>query len=108
MKKKISIILTTYNIEKYIKDCLLSLINQNFTDYEIIVMDDNSTDLTVSVVEKYERSFDFIHLYKNSHIGAGELRNKGFKLSKGEYVIFLDRTCGHEREEIMSCLYSTF
>lgn len=90
MKKKISVILTTYNIEKYIKESLLSLINQNFNDYEIIVLDDGSNDLTLNVIQKYTKSFDFIKLYSFSNLNAGELRNEGIKLSKGEYIIFLD------------------
>ena len=90
MKIKISVILTVHNVEKYIKETILSLVNQNFTDYEIIVLDDGSVDKTFSLAKKYSDNFSFIKLHSLSGVRGGKLRDEGFKLSKGEYVIFLE------------------
>jgi len=90
MKTKISVILTTYNVEKYIKESIMSLINQNFTDYEVIVLDDGSKDKTLEIVKKYSDNFDFIKLRSYENLKGGTLRDEGFKASKGEYIIFLD------------------
>ena len=90
MKIRISVILIAHNVEKYVNDSILSLINQNFTDYEVIILDDCSTDKTFEIAKKYADNFDFIKLYSYPHIKGGVLREEGFKLSKGEYVIFLE------------------
>lgn len=87
---KISVILTTYNIEKYVKESIKSLIAQEFDDYEIIVVDDESNDNTYKIVQKYAQKFDFIKAYQIEHSLVGEARNFGFKQSRGKYVIFLD------------------
>ena len=90
MKTRISVILTAKNVEKYLNDSILSLINQNFTDYEIIIIDDNSSDKTMEIAQKYSKSFDFIKVYSFSKLKGGTLRDEDFKLSKVEYVIFLE------------------
>ena len=87
---KISAIVTAYNIQDFISDAILSLIGQEFEDYEIIVVDDGSLDYTYETVEKYAKAFDFIKLYKTKHKGAGYARNYGFLKSSGDYVLFLD------------------
>lgn len=90
MKTRISVILTTHNVEKYLKESILSLINQNFTDYEILIVDDNSADKTPDIAKKYSENFDFIRFHSFSNIKGGKLMDEAFKLSKGEYVIFLN------------------
>ena len=82
-----------YNTEKYITQCLESLLNQTFQDYEVIVIDDCSTDDSTSIVEKFVPKFnDKLQLIKRSKNSAspGILRNIGICLACGKYLIFLD------------------
>lgn len=82
-----------YNVEKYVGQCLDSLLNQTFQDFEVIVLDDCSTDDSVSVVESYISKFNgrlrLIKLSKNNG-GAAQPRNIGIGLSRGEYIAFVD------------------
>ena len=88
MKVRVSVILTTHNSEKYLKDSILSLVNQNFTEYEIIIADNNSSDNTTLIAKKYAENFDFIKLCSKDGLKDGALKNEAFKLSKGEFVTF--------------------
>jgi len=86
---KLSITVPAYNREKYIGPCLESILNQSFSDFEIIVVNDGSTDKTVEVVESYKDSR--IKLYHNEqNRGIVYTRNRGFELSSGEYIAILD------------------
>lgn len=87
---KVSVILTTYNIQEYIKESLESLITQEFDDYEIIVVDDDSEDETFNIVQKYAKEFNFIKAYQIDHSFVGKARNYALEKVKGDYVIFLD------------------
>ena len=90
---KISIIMPMYNVEKYIKQSLESILNQTFNQYEVIIIDDCSTDSSVSIVEKMTPKFNGnLQLIKRSKNSAapGILRNVGIGLSKGKYLLFMD------------------
>lgn len=82
---KFSIIIPIYNVEKYLKKCLDSVKNQTFSDYEVIVVDDGSTDKSKSIAKKYT-----INLIESNHVGVSEARNIAIKKAKGEYLVFLD------------------
>lgn len=82
----ISIIIPAYNEEKDIGDCIKSLQNQSFKDFEIIVVDDGSTDKTREVV----KSFKEAKLIQGEHKGPGFSRNLGAKQAKGKILIFVD------------------
>ena len=90
----ISVIIPLYNAKKYIGECLDSVLNQTFQDFEVIVVDDCSTDKSVSVVQSYSLKFDgrlkFSKLKKKSAGGGSLPRNKGLELSRGKYIFFLD------------------
>ncbi len=90
---KVSVIIPLYNAEKYLGVCLESLLIQTFTDFEVIVVDDCSTDKSVAVAENFLSRFDgrlkIISLPKNTGSGAVP-RNEGLKFSRGEYVFFMD------------------
>ncbi|GAA4882507.1 hypothetical protein GCM10023311_00720 [Flaviramulus aquimarinus] len=89
---KLSILIAMYNTEKYIGNCLESLINQDIKveDYEIIVINDGSTDNSVSVVESYIKRNKNIVLYNQSNIGITQTSNKLLKLAKGKYLYKID------------------
>ena len=90
---KVSVIIPMFNAEKYIAECLESILIQTFKDFEVIVVDDCSTDNSVAVVENYLEKFGgrlkLYHTEKNSGSGAMP-RNKGLKISRGEYIFFVD------------------
>ena len=87
---KISIIIPIYNSEKYIENCLNSLINQTFKNFEIICVNDGSTDNTLKILKFFEKQDKRIHVYNQNNKGAGIARNYGMEKSKGEYLMFLD------------------
>ncbi|SEQ46033.1 Glycosyltransferase involved in cell wall bisynthesis [Hyunsoonleella jejuensis] len=89
---ELSIIIPIYNNEEQIKRCLTSLLNQDLklSEYEIIVVDDGSTDLSQSIVKQYAKKYKNIHLYYQKNAGSGAARNAGIEFSKGDYIYFLD------------------
>ena len=88
---KVSIIITMYNVEKYIEKCLNSILNQTLKDIEIIIINDKSTDNSISIVKKLAKTDKRIILLENNkNLGAGKTRNKGLKVAKGEYIAFVD------------------
>ena len=82
---KFSIIIPVYNVEKYIDRCFNSIQNQTFHDYEVIVIDDGSTDRSIEIAKKYP--FQVIH---QENQGLSMARNNGIKVAKGEYILFVD------------------
>lgn len=87
-EKRFSIIIAAYNIEKYIEKSIESVLSQTFKDYELIVIDDCSTDGTVDIIEKYKDQITFLKHKKNKFLGG--VRNTGIEVANGEYIIFLD------------------
>ncbi|MEI0565014.1 glycosyltransferase family 2 protein [Brachyspira pulli] len=88
---KVSIIVPVYNVEKYLEQCLDSIINQTLKEIEIICIDDCSTDSSLSILEKYKLKDDRIVLIKNKvNLGKGDIRNLGINNSNGEYIGFVD------------------
>lgn len=90
-KPDVSVIIPTYNVEKYIEQCLKSLLAQTHKNFEIICVDDGSDDETISIIKKYSSDDDRIQLVAMPHCGkAGVMRNKGIEKAVGEYCLFLD------------------
>lgn len=86
----ISIIVPAYNVSKYIEKCIDSLLNQTFTgQYEIIIVNDGSTDNTLEIVEEYKDN-EKIVLINQSNMGLSDARNTGIKHSKGKFLFFID------------------
>ena len=85
----ISIIVPAYNVEKYIKTCLDSLINQTYSNFEIIVINDGSTDQTEKILNEYE-SNPKIRIFSQKNGGLSAARNQGLNLANGELVCFID------------------
>lgn len=82
---KYSIIVPNYNKGEYIEECLTSILNQTYKNYEVIVIDDGSTDNSLEIINKYD-----VKLLQTNRLMAGGARNLGLKHAKGEYIIFLD------------------
>ena len=86
----ISVIVPVYNLENYIEECLDSLMNQSFSNFEVILIDDASCDKTREVIGRYKKNKKIILLENQKNMGAGYSRNRGLDLAKGKYIIFLD------------------
>ena len=87
-KCRFSVIISAYNVEPYIERAIDSVLNQNFNNYELIVVEDKSTDKTIEKIIKYEGKIKIIKNEKN--MGLGAVRNIGIENAKGEYIIHLD------------------
>ena len=87
---KISVIIPINNAEKYLSECLESVINQSFQDIEIICINDGSTDKSEQIIKEYTLKDKRILLYNQKKLGAGPARDKGIEISKGEYISFID------------------
>jgi len=91
MQPLVSIITPMFNNKNVIEETILSVINQTFTNWELLLIDDCSTDNTIKVVESYLEKDTRIRLLKHSeNKGAAEARNLGTKMAKGKYIAFLD------------------
>lgn len=86
----ISIIVTVYNLEKYISDCLESIRKQTFTNFEVIIVNDGSTDNSEKKINKFISDDERFKLFNTENKGVSEARNMALELSSGEYIIFVD------------------
>ena len=87
----ISVIIPAYNTEKHLRECLDSVLAQTFTDFEVILIDDGSTDGSPVICDAYATSYpDRIRVYHQNNSGVSAARNKGIDVSDGEYVLFCD------------------
>lgn len=90
MKKvNISVIIPVYNGEKYIRKCLNSIINQSYRDFEIIVVNDGSSDLTEELCKDFLK-YDNFKYYSIKNQGVSNARNYGLKRALGNYIVFID------------------
>ena len=85
-----SIVVPIYNVEGYLKKCLDSILNQTFVDYEIILVNDGSTDQSLSIIKEYMSKYPDIKLINQENKGLSEARNSGLKEARGNYVLFVD------------------
>lgn len=110
---KVSVILPLYNSERFVEDCLNSLLNQTFKDYELIILDDCSTDKTTEILDKKN-----VKYYKNKkNLGFARNLNKGIRMANGKYIMITDHDMIYdknylsdmmsEKEDIMAgrCYY---
>ena len=87
---KVSIISPMYNVEKYLKKCLESYVNQTLIDIEIILVDDGSPDNSGKIADEYAKRDSRIRVIHKKNAGVSAARNDGLSIAKGEYVIFCD------------------
>lgn len=87
----VTIIIPIYNTERYLKQCLDSVVNQTYQNLEIIVINDASTDNSLSILEDYASTYKNINLINNpTNLGVSVSRNKGLDESNGDYIYFID------------------
>ncbi|KEK25453.1 glycosyltransferase [Bacillus gaemokensis] len=90
IKTKLSVVITNYNKEQYLEQCLESVISQTLKNIEIIVVDDGSTDNSRKVLQQYQKQHEHLTIYMQKNAGVSVARNVGLQHAKGEYVTFLD------------------
>lgn len=87
---RFSIIIPVYNTEKYLEKCLLSVFSQSYDNYEIIVINDGSTDKSSKIINKYIDKINFIDIDSKKTVGPSYVRNLGISKACGDYLLFLD------------------
>lgn len=91
MKKlNLSIIIPVYNTEKYLRECIDSILSQGMNSYEIIIINDGSTDGSEEIINEYVEKYQFIKYIFQENEGQGSARNKGINLALGKYIYFMD------------------
>lgn len=86
----VSIIIPVYNTERYLKECINSVLVQGLLNYEIIIVNDGSTDRSEQIILDYKKKYSFIKYIKQKNLGQGAARNQGIAKSKGKYIYFMD------------------
>ncbi len=99
----VSIIIPVYNAEKYIDQCLSSLLMQTYQNFEIICVDDGSTDNSAEILRDYEGRYEQIKVLTQKNQYAGSARNTGMKVANGKYLLFLDAD-DFSREDMVACI----
>lgn len=103
---KLSVIIPVYNMEKFLEECLESVLNQTLKDIEIICIDDGSTDRTKEILKKYEKQNSNIIVLHQNREGAGSARNKGLEYAKGQFVAFMDSDDYYPSNDSLEILYN--
>lgn len=86
----ISVILPVYNVEKYIDACLEALLQQTLEDFELIIVNDGSTDRSGEICQEWSKKDTRIRLIHQENMGLSEARNSGLRVAEGEYIVFID------------------
>lgn len=100
---KFSIIVPAYNVESYIDRCVESILGQTFTDFELIIIDDGSTDGTGNILDEYAKKDERVRVIHSQNQGQSTARNLGLELCKGEYIYFCDSDDWLERHLLEKC-----
>ena len=86
----ISVIIPCYNVEKYVEETLKSVLNQSFKDYEIICLNDGSTDGTLEILNRYQKLYPNMQVFTGENHGLAYQRNMGIQRAQGKYIYYLD------------------
>lgn len=88
--EKLSVIVPVYNAEKYLPKCLDSILSQNFTDFQLILINDGSTDNSITICENYEKEYNNIKVISQYNKGVSQARKVGVENAEGDYITFID------------------
>lgn len=122
MNNKISVIIPIYNVEKYIHECIDSVRNQTYTNLEIILVDDGSTDSCATICDEYAKKDSRIRVIHKENGGLSDARNAGLEIATGKYIGYVDsddyialdmyehlyNACEENEAEIAVCRFHTF
>ena len=87
---KVSVIVPVYNVEKYLRSCVNSILNQTLNDIEVILVDDGSPDASGVICDELAKADERVKVIHKKNAGVGAARNDGLSLAQGEWVIFGD------------------
>ena len=87
---KISVIVPVYNVSKYIQKCVESILNQSYTNFELILIDDGSTDDSFDICQVFATKDTRVKAMRQSNAGPSKARNVGIRQAEGEYITFVD------------------
>lgn len=104
---KISIIVPVYNKELYLAECLNSLLQQSIKDFEIICINDGSTDNSGKILDEYALKDNRIKVFHRKNKGVGKTRNEGILLAKGEFIAFMDADDFYPKKETLENIYNS-
>lgn len=90
MQDLISIIVPVYNVERYLRECIESILNQTYSTFELILVDDGSTDFSYKICQEYATVDKRIKLYQKENGGLSDARNYGLNYVDGKYIVFID------------------
>ena len=82
-----SVIVPCYNAKEFIRKCINSILRQSYRDFEIILIDDGSTDGTSEILDEYACMYDYVHVYHFPNAGVSYSRRRGITLATGNYLI---------------------
>lgn len=107
MEYKISVIIPVYNVEKYIDDCMKSILHQTLSEVEIICVDDGGTDSSISIIKKYQEKHKNISIISyGENRGQAFARNRGMLAANGEYVYYVDADDYLHDQDVLEDLYN--
>lgn len=90
MSSEISVIIPVYNVERYLDKCVSAILAQSYTDFELILVDDGSTDQSGAMCDRYAERHEAVRVIHQQNKGLGGARNTGIENATGEYLLFLD------------------
>ena len=102
---KVTVVMPVFNAEKFVGECLDSILRQTIKDVEVVCVDDGSTDNSAAVVEEYARKDSRVHLFRQANKGPGPARNLGLDNATGEFVSFMDPDDRYHDETVLKMLY---
>lgn len=119
---KISVIVPIYNVERYLSECINSILRQTFSDFECILVNDGSTDICGEICNNYQKIDNRIQIIHQSNKGVSAARNIGINIAKGEYITFIDsddiihhsylyylyNTAKKYNTDLVQCFYTQF
>ena len=87
---KLSVVIPVYNVEKYLQECVDSVLNQTLKEFELIAVDDGSTDHSGAILDEYQEKDSRITVIHKENGGLSSARNAGLDIAKGEWIAFVD------------------
>lgn len=89
-KPLVSILIPVYNTEEYLPKCLDSIVNQTYSNFQVVIIDDGSKDASFCIAQKYAKQYPYIEVYRQENQGVASTRNNLLDKVKGDYVLFVD------------------
>ena len=103
---KISIIIPVYNVKKWLPKCLDSVLSQTLPDFEVLCVDDGSTDGSSLILNEYAKRDARVKVVRQENAGAGLARNRGLDMAAGDYIVFMDPDDYYPADDVLEKLYA--